>query len=364
MALLRPVRPRTNLSADTAVPGPGPVPFSIETTGTARTAEHVASHRKRRYSRSAGPPSARRDPKCDYCVRTARSSGSSARPHAVMRSEITARSCGLVEDARVGDGLDACRRRRRCRRRRPRVRRPGGRSPRWSRRAGGQAVRDQVGEELLVALLVLGDPADQVLEHGLVDQGLQVAAEHGVRALEERHEHQRLDLAVGVGAVALHHVLDADVLVGRRIDLTGHDEVVAQRDRVQVLLGGPAADEAAPLLVEDEVLDEFAVIAGEVVLRDQQDLEGVGDGLGQRDVRRVPVPATEEREVLALVARHEVVARTTGLRCRGGASCSRSTTGSSSEDQRIRNGFQCHESNCNPSSHVLEIGCPRVVTRP
>ena len=83
-------------------------------------------------------------------------------------------------------------------------------SSRWV----GQAVRDEVGEELLVPLLVPGDPADQVLEHRLVDLRLQVAAEHGVRALEERHERQRLDLAVRVGAVALHHVLDADVLVG------------------------------------------------------------------------------------------------------------------------------------------------------
>ena len=49
----------------------------------------------------------------------------------------------------------------------------------------GQAVRDEVGEELLVPLLVPGDPADQVLQHRLVDLRLQVAAEHGVRALEK-----------------------------------------------------------------------------------------------------------------------------------------------------------------------------------
>ncbi len=75
-----------------------------------------------------------------------------------------------------------------------------------------------------------------------------------------------------VGAVALHHVLDADVLVGRRIDLAGDHQIVAQRDGVQVLLGGPAADPAAPLLFEDEVLDDLAVVAGEVVLGDEQDL--------------------------------------------------------------------------------------------
>jgi len=85
------------------------------------------------------------------------------------------------------------------------------------------------------------------------------------------------------------------------------DEVVAQCDGVQVLLGGPAAEPAAPLVLEQEAEHELAVIPGEVVLGDQQDFQRVGDDLGQRDLRRVPVPAAEEGEVLALLERNVVV---------------------------------------------------------
>jgi hypothetical protein len=41
---------------------------------------------------------------------------------------------------------------------------------------------------------------------------------------------------------------------------------------VQVLLGGPPAQPATPLVLEDEAEYELAVVAGEVVLGDQQDL--------------------------------------------------------------------------------------------
>ncbi len=169
-----------------------------------------------------------------------------------------------------------------------------------SSRLVSQEMCDEVVKELLVTLLVLGDPADETVEHRLGDLRFEVAAVDRVCALVERHEHQPFDLAVGVGAVALHDVLDADVLIGGRIDLTGDDEIVAQRDRVQVLLGGPPAQPAAPLLLEDEAEDELAVVGGEVVLLDEQDLQRIGDVLGQRDLRRVPVLAAEEREVLAL----------------------------------------------------------------
>ena len=54
-------------------------------------------------------------------------------------------------------------------------------------------------------------------------------------------------------------------------------------------------------------LDELPVVAGEVVLGDQQDLERVGDVPGQRRIRGLPVATAEEREVLALIERHVVV---------------------------------------------------------
>jgi len=58
----------------------------------------------------------------------------------------------------------------------------------------------------------------------------QPAAVHRVGALEERHEHQRLDLAELVGPVALHHVLDAHVLVRGRVEVAGDLQVVPQHD--------------------------------------------------------------------------------------------------------------------------------------
>ena len=49
------------------------------------------------------------------------------------------------------------------------------------------------------------------------------------------------------------------------------------------------------------MLDHLAVVARQVVLGDQQDLDGVDDGLGQLDIRGLPVASTQEGEVLALV---------------------------------------------------------------
>ena len=72
-----------------------------------------------------------------------------------------------------------------------------------------KAVRDELAEELLVTLLVGGDPADKASEHRLVDLGLEVAQVDGVGALVEGHEDQGLDLGVLVGPVAAHHMVDA-----------------------------------------------------------------------------------------------------------------------------------------------------------
>ncbi len=147
-------------------------------------------------------------------------------------------------------------------------------------------------------------------------------------------------------------MLDTHVLVGGRIDFAGDHQIVAQRDGVQVLLGGPAADPAAPLFRKDEAEHELPVVAGEVVLGDQQDLEGVCDGLGQRYLRRIPVAPAEEGEVLTLFERHEVVGEpqvfgvdvATQLLLHDRLEL---------ENQRISDRFLCHKSNCNPSSHVF-----------
>ncbi len=102
-------------------------------------------------------------------------------------------------------------------------------------------------------------------------------------------------------------MLEADVLVGGRVDLSGHDEVLAQCDGVQMFFGGPPAQPHGPRLFEDEVLDEFAVVAGDVVFGDEQNLARVGHGFRQRHLRRIPVASAQEGEVLALLEWHEVV---------------------------------------------------------
>ena len=59
---------------------------------------------------------------------------------------------------------------------------------------------------------------------------------------------------VVVGAVAFHHMLDADHLVGDRVDLAGQHEVLAQRERVQILISRPPADPLARPARQDEML--------------------------------------------------------------------------------------------------------------
>ena len=62
------------------------------------------------------------------------------------------------------------------------------------------------------------------------------------------------------------------------------------------------------------LLGKFGIeIAGvNIVLGDQQDFQRVGDGFGQRHLRRVPVASAQEGEVLALLERHQADTRKVG----------------------------------------------------
>ena len=79
----------------------------------------------------------------------------------------------------------------------------------------------------------------------------------------------RLELLVLAGAEAAGHLLDAQLLELDGIDRAGDDEVVAQRDAVPVLLGGPAVDPEAPRAVHAEVHRDLAVVGRQVVLGQQ-----------------------------------------------------------------------------------------------
>ena len=148
----------------------GTGPFESESTGAARIAEHVASHRKRRYSREGkrGVQARRVNRPATQALTNGRNRGSSASPQAAIRSEITWRSAAsskmpasAMTFALVGVGVDV---------RADDVEFGGAARDRLDRlvAAGVQAVRDEVVEELLVALLVAGDPADQTVQHRLV----------------------------------------------------------------------------------------------------------------------------------------------------------------------------------------------------
>ena len=50
-------------------------------------------------------------------------------------------------------------------------------------------------------------------------------------------------------------------------------------------------------------------MTSQVVLEDQQDVAGIGDGLRQRDLRRIPVTSAKEGEVLAAVERYVVMGK-------------------------------------------------------
>ncbi len=89
------------------------------------------------------------------------------------------------------------------------------------------------------------------------------------------------------------------------------------------------------------MLDKLAVMAGEVVLEDQQNLAGIRDEPGQRRIGRIPIASTEEGEVLAPVEGHVVVGEPDVL----GAQMASDVLFAHRlefEDQRVSDRFLCH----------------------
>ena len=109
------------------------------------------------------------------------------------------------------------------------------------------------------------------------------------------------------GAEAAGHLLDAQCLQLDRIDGAGDDEVVAQRDAVPVLLGGPAVDPLAPRAVHAEVHRDLAVIRRQVVLGQQVLHHRHLSDLGQLRLSGLPVLAAQRVVVLAVRPRDVVV---------------------------------------------------------
>ena len=84
-------------------------------------------------------------------------------------------------------------------------------------------------------------------------------------------------------------------------------QVVAQRDTVPVLLGGPAVDPVAPGAVHAEVHRDLAVIRRQVVLGQQVLHHRHLRDFGQLGLLGIPVLAAERVEVLAVRPRDVVV---------------------------------------------------------
>ena len=110
----------------------------------------------------------------------------------------------------------------------------------------------------------------------------------------------------------MHH---ATTLKGYGVDTAGDDEIVADRNAVTPLFGGPLTDPLAPCAVRPEAQSDFAVVGRQVVLGEEvYDHRRFGN-LVQLGILWGPVLTTEEREV-ASAAPGNVVVRIPGLRLR------------------------------------------------
>ena len=170
-----------------------------------------------------------------------------------------------------------------------------------------------------VQVLVGRNPLQQLVGDGLVARLTGVAMRDAGRQLLERHIDDRVEQALGeqicvalqllvlAGGEATSNLLQAQLLELDGIDCTSDDEVVAQRDAVPVLLGGPAVDPEAPWPVHAEVHRDFAVIGRQIVLRQEVGQHRHLGDLGQLRLLGIPVLAAEGVIVLAVRPRNVVM---------------------------------------------------------
>ena len=129
---------------------------------------------------------------------------------------------------------------------------------------------EQVAVEEHVQVLVGGDAGQQLVADRVAADASGVAVRHAGRQLLEGHvgDAARSTLVVVAGEAALH-VHHAGALQRHRVDGAGGQQVVADRDAVPALLGGPAVHPGAPGAVAAEADGDLVVVAGQVVLGEQ-----------------------------------------------------------------------------------------------
>jgi hypothetical protein len=77
-----------------------------------------------------------------------------------------------------------------------------------------------------------------------------------------------------VGRPALLHGGHPAPFQGDRVEVAGDQQIIAEHDRVAALLGGPAVRPGVPGPVVAEGGQQLVVVAGQVVLGEEVDLEG------------------------------------------------------------------------------------------
>ncbi len=109
------------------------------------------------------------------------------------------------------------------------------------------------------------------------------------------------------GGVADRHVVHPQPLELHRVDGPAGQQVVADRDAVAALLGGPAVHPVAPGRVAPEQRGDLVVVAGQVVLGEQVDDQRRARDVRHRVVLDAPRVAVERAVEVAAVAPRDVL---------------------------------------------------------
>jgi hypothetical protein len=141
----------------------------------------------------------------------------------------------------------------------------------------------ELAVEDVVEVLVDGDPRRELLDQRILRERTRVAMRDPGRELLQARVHEPVERvgerAAVVRVVPPAHRLHPPALERDGVHAAGHGEVVAEHDGVAALLGRPPARPLAPRAVLAERIPEREVVVGEVVLREEVDLErGPRDG--------------------------------------------------------------------------------------
>ena len=170
-----------------------------------------------------------------------------------------------------------------------------------------QSCSDQVAIEDHVKVLIHGDASEQPFDDGLAGIPACVAVRDPRGQLLERHVRQALKDRLLAAVIADLHDLHPCPLEPDRVHPAGDQQVVTNAVRVPALLRRPAMHPGAPgALAAKDSLD-LPVIAREVVLRQQVDLERRTRDRRQRRLLAGPCVAAEVSEVATLAPRHVLV---------------------------------------------------------